>query len=126
MAGKIDYVIVSGDKSTDHYDEPAIMRADLIARGVPANRIFMDNAGFRTLDSVLRCRDIFGQDHFTIISQEFHNQRALFIANHKKVVCVAFNAKDGDSYADAIVREKFARVRMGLDLLLNKQAKYYG
>jgi SanA protein len=126
MAGKIDFIIVSGDKSRDHYNEPAIMRDDLLARGVPGGRIFMDNAGFRTLDSILRCRDIFGQDHITIISQEFHNQRALFIANHKGVTAIAYNAKDGQSFGDAIIREKLARVKMGFDLLLNKQASYYG
>ena len=126
MAGKIDYIIVSGDNSSAYYNEPVLMRDDLIARGVPRNRIYLDNAGFRTLDSILRCRDIFGADHFTIISQEFHNQRALFIANHKKVNAIAFNAEDGDSYWSVAIREKLARVKMVFDLLLNKQAKYYG
>ena len=125
MAGKIDYVIVSGD-STTFYNEPVLMKEDLIARGIPAAKIYMDNAGFRTLDSILRCRDIFGEDHFTIISQGFHNQRALYIANHKNVSAIAFNAADGDSFWDATFREKMARVKMALDLLLNKQAQYYG
>ncbi|MCD6012522.1 MAG: putative transport-related rane protein [Flavipsychrobacter sp.] len=126
MAGKIDFIIVSGDNSTTYYNEPALMKEDLIAKGVPANKIVMDNAGFRTLDSILRCRDIFGEDHITIISQEFHNQRALYIANHKNVTAVAFNAADGGSFWDTITREKLARVKMVLDLLFNKQAKYYG
>ncbi len=126
MAGKIDFIIVSGYKDVGSYDEPAIMKDDLIASGIPAGKIFMDNSGFRTLDSILRCRDIFGQDHFTIISQEFHNQRALYIANHKRVTAIAFNAKDGNSYIDATFREKLARVKMGLDLLFNTQARYYG
>ncbi len=126
MAGKIDFIIVSGDNSTAYYNEPALMKADLVAQGVPATKIYMDNAGFRTLDSILRCRDIFGEDHITIISQEFHNQRALYIANHKNVTAVAFNAEDGGSFWDTITREKMARVKMLLDLLLNKQAKYYG
>jgi len=125
MAGKIDYVIVSGDKS-ENYDEPNIMKADLIARGVPAKRIFMDDSGFRTLDSILRCRDIFGQNKVTIISQDFHNRRALYIANHKRVTAIAYTAADGDSFADVILREKFARVKMALDLVLNTQARYYG
>lgn len=125
MAGKIDYVIVSGD-SVAFYNEPVLMRQDLIARGIPANKIYMDNAGYRTLDSILRCRDIFGEDNITIISQKFHNQRALFIANNKHLKAIAFNAADGGSIWDATFREKLARVRMGLDLLLNKQAKYYG
>jgi SanA protein len=126
MAGKIDYIIVSGDNSTAYYNEPVIMKDDLIARGIPAERIYMDSSGFRTLDSILRCRDIFGQDHFTIISQQFHNQRALYIANHKQLHAIAFNAKEGDSYWDTTLREKLARVRMALDLLLNRQARYYG
>ena len=125
MAGKIDYIIVSGDASP-YYNEPAIMKLDLIARGVPPKRIYMDNAGFRTLDSILRCRDIFGQEAFTIISQKFHNQRALFIANHKRITTVAYNAKDGDSYLSATIREKMARVKMVLDLFVNKQAMFYG
>ena len=126
MAGKIDYVIVSGDNSTQYYNEPQLMKDDLVAKGVPASHIFMDNAGFRTLDSILRCRDIFGQTSFTIISQTFHNQRALYIANHKEVKTVAFCSEDGDQYWAATIREKMARVKMMLDLLLNKQAKFYG
>lgn len=126
MAGKVDYIIVSGDNSTQYYNEPLLMRDDLIAQGVPANRIYMDNAGFRTLDSILRCRDIFGQSKFTIISQAFHNQRAVYIANHKNVQTVAFCAKDGDDYWEETVREKLARVKMMLDLASNKQARFYG
>jgi SanA protein len=102
------------------------MRDDLIARGVPAARIYMDNAGFRTLDSILRCRDIFGQTSFTIISQPFHNQRAIYIANHKKITAVAFNAAEKDDFFMVAIREKLARVRMVFDLLFNTQAKYYG
>ncbi len=126
MAGKVDYIIVSGDSNTIYYNEPVLMRNDLIARGVPAKKIFMDNAGFRTLDSILRCRDIFGQEQFTIISQAFHDQRALYIANHKGVRTVAFSAQDGDTYWFSILREKFARVKMVYDLIQNTQAKYYG
>jgi SanA protein len=125
MAGKVDYIIVSGD-SSPFYNEPQIMKNDLIARGVPARRIIMDNAGYRTLDSILRCRDVFGQRQFTIISQEFHNQRALYLANHKDVSAIAYNAAEGDTYWDVAIREKMARVKMMLDLFSNKQAKYYG
>lgn len=126
MAGKVDYIIVSGDNGTRWYNEPLLMKEDLVARGVPENRIIMDNAGFRTLDSILRCRDIFGQNSVTIISQEFHNQRAIYIANHKNVNAVGFNAEDGNMFIEVTLREKLARVKMLMDLLLNKQAKYYG
>jgi SanA protein len=125
MAGKIDYVIVSGD-STAFYNEPMLMKQDLIARGIPAAKIYMDVAGYRTLDSILRCRDIFGVDHITVISQSFHNERALYICNNKKVAAVAFNAGEGNSFWDQIFREKMARVRMMYDLVFNTQARYYG
>ena len=126
MAGKIDYIIVSGDSNTIYYNEPELMKKDLIAHGIPAKRIYMDNAGFRTLDSILRCRDIFGEDHITIISQAFHNERALYIANQKKVTAVAFCARDGDMVWFSYLREKFARIKMVLDLIRNTQARYYG
>ncbi len=126
MAGKIDYIIVSGDSNTIYYNEPVLMKNDLIARGVPAKKIFMDNAGFRTLDSVLRCRDIFGQQQFTIISQAFHDERAVYIANHKGIKTVAYCAKDGDTVWFSYLREKFARVKMIYDLIENTQARYYG
>ncbi len=126
MAGKIDYIIVSGDSNTVYYNEPMLMKNDLIARGVPAKKIFMDNAGFRTLDSILRCRDIFGQEKFTIISQAFHDQRAIYIANHKGINTIAYCAKDGDTVWFSYLREKFARVKMIYDLIQNTQAQYYG
>jgi len=126
MDGKVDYIIVSGDNSTKYYNEPVCMRDDLIAKGVPANRIILDNAGFRTLDSILRCKDVFGQTKFTIISQAFHNQRAIFIANKKNLETVAFCSADGDDYFEETIREKLARVKMMFDLMLNKQAKIYG
>jgi SanA protein len=127
MSGKVDYILISGDNSTLHYNEPKMMRNDLMARGIPAEKIFIDDAGLRTLDSILRCRDIFGEDHFTIISQPFHNERALFIANHKNINAIAFNAKDvpEDLGLKVMAREKLARVKMLLDLLFNTQAKYY-
>lgn len=127
-AGKIDYILVSGDNSESHYNEPETMRKDLIARGVPAERIYLDYAGFRTLDSILRCRDVFGQTHITIISQPFHNQRALFIAGRKGMDAIAFNAKDVNRYAGlkTQLREKLARVKMILDLLFGMRAKFYG
>jgi SanA protein len=126
MAGKIDYIIVSGDNSTKYYNEPLLMKNDLIARGIPANHIYMDNAGYRTLDSILRCRDIFGQSQFTIISQRFHNERAVYIANNKNVKCVAFCSEEGDEFWQEYTRERLARVKMMYDLIFNTQAIYYG
>lgn len=128
-AGKVQNLIVSGDNSTAAYNEPADMRDALVARGVPENRIFLDYAGFRTLDSVIRARAIFGQERLTIISQAFHNERAVFIAQRRGIEAVGFNARDVGGAAGARVgfREVLARVQVVLDLyVLDTQPKFYG
>lgn len=127
-AGKIDFLLVSGDNGREEYDETSAMQADLIARGIPKEKIFMDYAGFRTLDSILRCKEVFGETRITVISQLFHNQRSVFIANHKGLSAVGFNATDVRvaSGFKTQVREKFARVKMLLDLAFGKKAKFYG
>ena len=128
-AGKVQDLIVSGDNSTAAYNEPADMRDALIARGVPRDRIFLDYAGFRTLDSVVRAKAIFGQDRVTIISQAFHNERAVFIARRRGMNAVGFNARDVGGAAGARVgfREVLARVQVVLDLyVLDTQPKFYG
>lgn len=78
-SGKVKYLIVSGN-GTGRYDEPTAMRAGLIERGVPARVIYRDPAGFRTLDSVQRARDVFGLKRLVIVSQDFHLARALYLA----------------------------------------------
>ena len=84
-AEKVDRIIVSGDNRRRNYNEPEEMRKALLAKGIPNSVIFLDYAGFRTLDSVVRAREIFGQDCITVVSQRFHNERAIFIAKKKKI-----------------------------------------
>lgn len=122
-AGKIEYVLVSGDNGSKDYDEPSDFKTDLIERGIPENKIFLDYAGFRTLDSVVRAKEIFGQTSITFISQEFHNQRAIYIANHFDIKAVGFNAKD---VYKRHFREYLARSKASLDLVFNVQPKYLG
>ncbi|PTX60053.1 SanA protein [Kordia periserrulae] len=125
---KIEYILISGDNGTIHYDEPTTFKEDLIAAGIPENRIFLDYAGFRTLDSVVRSKEIFQQESITIISQQFHNERAIAIANAKGINAVGFNAKDvgGNNGFKVKIREAFARVAMCLDLLFGTQPKFLG
>ncbi len=127
-AGKVDFILVSGDNGKSYYNEPETMQADLIAAGIPADRVVLDYAGFRTLDSILRCRDVFGEENITIISQPFHNARALFISNRKHMNAIAFNARDVGSKAGmkVLLREKLARVKMLIDLATGKEPKFYG
>ena len=127
-AGKIDFIVVSGDNSRSGYNEPKDMEEALIERGVPKDRIYLDYAGFRTLDSVYRMQAIFSEDTFTIISQPFHNERAVYIANHLGLKTVGFNAQDVTrKYGfKTLLREKFARVKVLLDQLIDKKPKYLG
>lgn len=127
-AGKIDFILVSGDNRTSHYNEPETMKKDLIEAGVPAAHIFLDYAGFRTLDSIVRSDAVFTAGAITIISQRFHNERALFIANRKNIKAIAYNAQDPPEryQVKVLLREKLARVKMCLDLLFNKQPRFFG
>lgn len=125
---KIEFVVISGDNSKKDYNEPLDMKNELIKSGIPENKIYLDYAGFRTYDSVIRLDEIFGQKSFTIISQDFHNRRAIYIAKYKDLKAIGFNAKDIDLYNGfkTKLREKFARVKVFVDILINKEPKYLG
>ena len=119
-SGKVKYLIVSGDNRTRWYNEPEEMMQQLIRLGVPKNDIYMDFAGLRTLDSVIRARDVFGQDSITVVSQRFHNQRAVYIASVNGLHAVAYNAADVHSsqHFRILVREWFAKAMVFWDLFL--------
>lgn len=125
---KIDIIIVSGDNSTKDYNEPVMMMNDLVEKGVKEEDIVLDYAGFRTLDSVVRSKEIFEQNKITIISQRFHNERAIFIAKTKDINAIGYNAKDVNiRYGfKTQIREYLARVKMFFDIAVNKQPKYLG
>lgn len=127
-AGKVRYLVVSGDNSRQNYNEPETMRADLIHAGVDSTRIYLDYAGFRTFDSMVRLREIFSQDSVTVISQRFHNERALYIASREGISAIGFNARDvlGNAGLKVQVREKLARVKVVLDFLTGVKPKFLG
>lgn len=127
-AKKIDFVLVSGDNSSKYYNEPDTFKRALVKEGIPAEKIFLDYAGFRTLDSMVRAHVIFGLDNVTVISQKFHNERAIYIAEEKGLIAIGFNAKDLDGKAGLKVqtREYLARVKVFLDILFNTEPKFYG
>ena len=127
-AGKIKYLIISGDNSRKDYNEPQSMKDDLVKNGIDSNLIFLDYAGFRTFDSMVRLREIFGQQQVTVISQQFHNERAIFIAQKQNIDAIGFNARDvkGGDGLSIRMREKLARVKVFIDYLTNKKPKYLG
>lgn len=127
-SGKIKYIIVSGDNSTQFYNEPEDMQNELIARGIPKTKIFLDYAGLRTLDSVVRAKEIFGQESYIIISQRFHNERAVYLAQKKGIETYGYNAKDVNKKAGlkTNLREYLARVKVFWDLLWGIDPKFGG
>lgn len=127
-SGKIKYIIVSGDNSSKDYNEPEDMQIVLIQNGIPRDKIIMDHAGFRTLDSVIRARDIFGQTKLIIISQKFHNERAVFLAKKNHMEAFGFNAADVNKYAGikTNIREYFAKAKVYWDLLFGVKPKFGG
>lgn len=126
--GKIKYLIISGDNGRIDYNEPEQMRKDLMAAGIDSSIIYLDYAGFRTFDSMIRLKEIFSQTSVTIISQPFHNQRAIYIASKEGINAIGFNAKDlsGNLGFKVQAREKLARVKMFLDFWLGNKPKYLG
>jgi len=128
QAGRVDAILISGDNSRSDYDEPGTMKADLVARGVPAEFITLDYAGFSTLDSVIRARDIFGLDTYIVISQRFHCQRAIYLASRKGQSVIGFCAANptGPYSTKVRLREVLARTKAVLDIAFSRRPKFAG
>lgn len=127
-SGKIDFVLISGDNGSVNYDEPNDFKNELLKKGIPEDKIFLDYAGFRTLDSVVRAKEIFGQNSVIIISQEFHNERAIYLASKHAVSAVGYNAKDVSlNYGfKTQLREYLARTKAFLDIVIGIEPKFLG
>lgn len=127
--GKVRHLLVSGDNHRRDYDEPTAMKEALVARGVPARSITCDYAGFRTLDSVVRAKRVFGLGSFVIVSQAYHNHRALEIAQAHGLDAVALNTRDVPALhaLKTQIREVLARTATMLDLYVwHRQPRFSG
>jgi SanA protein len=123
-AGKIDYIIASGGDYTNTQeigcDEPAAIRDSLMARGIPEERIILDYDGVRTVNSIVKAKEVYGVDSVLIISQKEHNQRAIYLAEQYGLNAVGYNALPSHIRHSRIknnIRECFARVKMFLEIL---------
>jgi len=123
-AGKVKTLIVSGDNRSRFYNEPQKMKNALVSRGIPAGRIVCDFAGLRTLDSVVRAKEIFGVNDAIFITQKFHNERAIYLGLANRMDPLGYNAKPvgGAASTRMKLREIAARVKMSLDVHLLKTA----
>ena len=125
-AQKVEFIIASGNNTASFYNETQDMKKALIKRGVDSSKIIKDDFGIRTFDSVYRTKEVLKTKDFMIISQKFHNQRAVFITNHLNLKVNAFNAKDVSLKMGlkTQIRERFARVKVFLDLLFHKKPRH--
>ena len=122
--GKVKFLILSGNHDSVFYNEPNDMKKALMSLGVPENVMTLDFAGFRTYDSIIRCKEVFNQHKFTIISQPTHNARALFLAKELGIDAVAFAAQDVPSGYKTYIREYLARPKAVLDVYLLDRSQY--
>ncbi|TNH03701.1 vancomycin high temperature exclusion protein [Testudinibacter sp. TR-2022] len=123
---KVDYLLLSGDNRTPQYNEPRNMFYDLRKLGVNSEFMYLDFAGFRTLDSVIRAKTIFHANSITIVSQKFHCERALFIAQYYNIDAICYVAEYPSGHYSVRVREFFARLYMIWDLLTEKGPYFLG
>ncbi|MEZ8142519.1 membrane permeability protein SanA [Enterovibrio norvegicus FF-33] len=129
LNNKVDVLLLSGDNAHRSYNEPWTMKRDMLKAGIPDDRIFLDYAGFRTLDSIVRAKKVFDADEFTLVTQAFHCERALFIADYYEIdaICLAVPSPKGLAGLKIRAREILARVKAVLDIyVLNEQPKFLG
>lgn len=122
LSNKVHYLLMSGDNKTAYYNEPKMMTTDMRRMGIPLQNIKQDYAGYNTLDSIIRADKVFRLNPFTIISQQFHCERALLIAKFKNIDAICFAAKYPDGHYKVRIREFFARTAMAVRLLLGADA----
>ena len=129
FAKKVSYILISGDNHRHGYNEPEDMRQSLIEKGVPDSAIYLDYAGFSTIESIIRVNKVFGQDSITIISQYWHNERAVYFAKHQDIDAIAFNSQDvhyRKTYIRNHAREALARVKAVTNVIFHAQPRYLG
>ena len=130
QAGRVEALIVSGDNHVKGYDEPSDMKSALVAAGVPEDRIVCDYAGFRTLDSVVRAKTIFGLDSFLVVSQDFHVRRAVFLGRCRGLdvhgVAAPLPALGHRIRTRNALREALARTAAVLDILVFRRPRFGG
>lgn len=129
-AGKVRHLLVSGDNHVSTYSEPDDLRDALMERGVPREHITLDYAGFRTLDSMFRARDVFGLQRVIVVSQPWHAARAIYLGRQHGLTVDAYCARDVRDQGwrlRQLTREALARAWMILDVhVLGTRPKFPG
>lgn len=127
-SGKIDFIIASDGDYTkiqkNGCDELQAILDSLIVRGVPYERIILDYEGTRTLNSIVKAREVYRLDSLTLISQKYHNERAIHLAEKYGIYAIGYNAAPSyirRSRVKNTIREFFARPKMIWDILTDNK-----
>ena len=129
FSDQVKFLLVSGDNSTKYYDEPTTMKKDLVQLGVPEKKIFCDYAGLSTLDSVVRAKEVFKENRFVVISQDFHVRRAVYIGMAHNINLIGYSSGSisGVGSVRTELRECLARVKTIMDVtFLQRKPKFMG
>lgn len=125
-AGRVSKILVTGDNGALSYDEVTPVRKYLLDAGIPSQDIFLDHAGFDTYSSMYRAREVFLARSLTIVTQDFHLPRALWIARHLGLEAYGIVAEGGEHSPYDYVREIPASIKAIFNVLLDRQPKYLG
>ena len=127
-SGKVRGILVSGDNATRYYNEPVSMQKDLVLLGVPADYITLDYAGFRTLDSMIRAKEVFGLEEVLVVSQRFQAARAIFLGRQFGIDARGYAAADPKhtGYIKVRTREILARTVAVIDVLTGQGPRFLG
>jgi SanA protein len=123
FSGKVQKLLMSGDNSTQYYDEPGAMKEYALSLGVPEEDIVLDFAGRRTYDSCYRARAIFGLEELIVVTQAFHLPRAMFLCNAFDINASGVPADDANyqlrSYTYWWIREVLASIKAYWDVFIS-------
>jgi SanA protein len=127
-SGKVTHLLISGDNGRKEYNEPLDMLNALMEKGIPKSAVTLDYAGFDTYDSMIRAKEVFGQEKYIVISQEFQNERAVYIARRFGIEAYGYNAQNVRAYGGlrTKIRETLARVKAFVEVNLGVRPTFLG
>ena len=123
--GKVSKILVTGDDVRFH-DEVTPVKEYLLNAGIPAQDIFLDHAGFDTYSSMYRARDVFLAKSVTIVTQDFHLPRALWIARRLGLSAYGVVAEGGEGSLYDYLREVPASLKAFFNIMLDRKPQHLG
>ena len=127
-ANRINKLLLSGDNGRDEYDELTVMKNYCYKHGVDTTKIFIDYAGFDTYSTMYRAKHIFNIKKATLISQEYHLNRAIYIGQKLGIKSVGYSANNGEylGYKYVTFREYGSIFKSFFDVLRNREPRFLG